>query len=77
CLDSDAKLYEFDSQWKTDNCYDCSCSRNGIRCCTSFMKSTGYDKKKCVSIFNKMTCTYKAVEKDNNSKECPVFDWVG
>uniref|UniRef100_A0A663EPX1 Beta-microseminoprotein n=1 Tax=Aquila chrysaetos chrysaetos TaxID=223781 RepID=A0A663EPX1_AQUCH len=66
CRDSKGELHEFDSHWRTNDCHDCS-----------FQSSTGYDEEKCISIFNKETCTYKVVEKDDHSKECPVHTWVG
>ncbi|KFV99083.1 PREDICTED: beta-microseminoprotein J1-like, partial [Eurypyga helias] len=77
CRDSEGKLHEFNSKWRTDECYDCSCSRRGIACCASFGTPVGYDKEKCYRIFNKETCTFKVVEKDDHSKECQVHEWVG
>ncbi|XP_058697915.1 beta-microseminoprotein-like [Poecile atricapillus] len=77
CLDEEGKVHEFGSRWRTENCNDCSCSRGGIDCCTSYMRPVDYDEEKCESIFNKDTCSYKVVEKDDHSKECPVHSWVG
>ncbi|NXL69288.1 MSPJ protein, partial [Leptocoma aspasia] len=77
CLDEEGKVHEFDSSWRTEDCDDCSCSRTGIGCCTSYMRPVDYDEEKCESIFNKETCSYKVVEKDDPSKECPVHSWVG
>ncbi|NXT84222.1 MSMB protein, partial [Zapornia atra] len=77
CRDSNGELHKFDSQWRDPDCNDCSCSRSGISCCTGYATPVGYDEEKCVSIFNKETCSYKVVEKDNHSKECPVHEWVG
>ncbi|NXN59655.1 MSMB protein, partial [Rynchops niger] len=77
CLDSNGKVHEFSSKWRTEDCHDCSCYRDGIECCSSFATPVGYDSKKCVKIFNKETCTYKVVEKHDSSKECPVHGWVG
>ncbi|NXG69963.1 MSMB protein, partial [Baryphthengus martii] len=77
CRDSKGKPHVFGSEWKTDDCLDCSCSRGGISCCTSFATPADYDKEKCMSIFNKEICTYKVVEKNDHSKECPVKGWVG
>ncbi|TRZ24027.1 hypothetical protein HGM15179_003079 [Zosterops borbonicus] len=42
-----------------------------------YMTPVDYDEEKCESIFNKETCSYKVVEKDDHSKECPVHSWVG
>ncbi|XP_027733951.1 beta-microseminoprotein-like [Empidonax traillii] len=77
CLDWEGELREFGSEWRTDDCNDCSSSRDGIRCCSSYATPVDYDKEKCESIFNKETCSYKVVEKDDHSKECPVHSWVG
>ncbi|NWW55116.1 MSMB protein, partial [Pedionomus torquatus] len=76
CLDSNGEVRKFGS-WETEDCHNCSCDRSGIQCCSSFISPSGYDREKCVSIFNKETCTYKVVEKDDPSKECPVHEWVG
>ncbi|NXW42207.1 MSMB protein, partial [Nyctiprogne leucopyga] len=77
CHDSNGELHEFGSKWRNADCYDCFCSKHRIQCCSSFMTPVGYDKEKCVSIFNKETCKYKVVEKDDHSKECPVYASVG
>ncbi|KFV18646.1 Beta-microseminoprotein, partial [Tauraco erythrolophus] len=77
CHDLNGELHEFGSSWSNEDCYDCSCSEHGISCCSSFMTPVDYDEEKCVSIFNKETCTYKVVEKDDASKQCPVHGWVG
>ncbi|NXI54328.1 MSPJ protein, partial [Chloroceryle aenea] len=77
CHDSKGQLHSFGSRWRTDDCLDCSCFKTGISCCTGYVTPTGYDEEKCISIFNKETCTYKVVEKNDYSKECPVHGWVG
>ncbi|KFO86883.1 Beta-microseminoprotein J1, partial [Buceros rhinoceros silvestris] len=77
CSDSKGELHEFGSKWRTDDCLDCSCSKSGISCCTSYGTPVDYDTEKCIKIFNKETCTYKVVEKDDHSKECVVTGWVG
>ncbi|XP_014730811.1 PREDICTED: beta-microseminoprotein-like isoform X1 [Sturnus vulgaris] len=77
CLDEEGKVHEFGSSWRTEDCNDCSCSDTGIGCCNSYITPVDYDEEKCESIFNKETCSYKVVEKDDHSKECPVHSWVG
>ncbi|XP_030309062.1 beta-microseminoprotein [Calypte anna] len=77
CHDSNGVQHKFDFLWRDENCNDCSCSKDGISCCSSFATPVGYNEEKCVRIFNKETCTYKVVEKDDHSKECPVSTWVG
>ncbi|NWR74281.1 MSMB protein, partial [Centropus unirufus] len=76
CYDSKGQLHEFGSRWRSESCYDCDCSREGISCCSSFPTPVDYDKEKCVSIFYKESCMYKVVQKDDDSKECPVHGWV-
>ncbi|XP_005048689.1 PREDICTED: beta-microseminoprotein-like [Ficedula albicollis] len=77
CLDEEGKVHEFGSSWKTEDCNNCYCSATGIDCCNSYITPADYDEEKCESIFNKETCSYKVVEKDDHSKECPVHGWVG
>ncbi|NXG61372.1 MSMB protein, partial [Hemiprocne comata] len=77
CRDSDGELHKFGSNWRDADCNDCSCDKNGMNCCSSYETPVSYDTEKCESIFNKETCTYKVVEKDDHSKECPVHAWVG
>ncbi|NXC15649.1 MSMB protein, partial [Corythaeola cristata] len=77
CRDMNGELHEFGSSWRNEDCYDCSCFEHEISCCSSFLTPVNYDEEKCVSIFNKETCTYEVVEKDNSSKQCPVHEWVG
>ncbi|NXI37691.1 MSMB protein, partial [Galbula dea] len=76
CRDSEGELHLFGTKWRDNECYDCSCSKDGIECCTSFATPVGYDREKCISIFNKETCIYRVLEKDDFSKECPVHSWV-
>ncbi|NXG38661.1 MSMB protein, partial [Dromaius novaehollandiae] len=77
CTDLEGKLHEFGSHWKTKDCWDCSCSREGIGCCTSYVTPVSFDEEKCEAIFNKLTCSYKVVEKADHAKECEVNVWVG
>ncbi|KAJ8361628.1 hypothetical protein SKAU_G00181530 [Synaphobranchus kaupii] len=32
CQDQDGEMHEFTAEW-VKNCYECVCSRRGIRCC--------------------------------------------
>ncbi|NXJ79843.1 MSMB protein, partial [Trogon melanurus] len=76
CRDSEGELHEIGSSWRTNDCLRCSCLKDGIDCCTDYATPSDYDREKCISIFNKVTCTYKVVEKDDHSKVCPVRGWV-
>ncbi|XP_009676180.1 beta-microseminoprotein isoform X2 [Struthio camelus] len=73
----DGKLYPFGEISRTENCYRCSCSRDAMRCCTLFHTPVGYNKEKCKVVFNKESCNYDVVQKDDPSKECFVYSRVG
>ncbi|NXD13813.1 MSMB protein, partial [Nothocercus nigrocapillus] len=77
CIDSEGNLHQFDSQWRTEDCLDCSCGKHGMRCCSSYVTPVAFDEEKCERIFQKLTCSYKVVEKADHTKECPVSAWVG
>ncbi|NXA34584.1 MSMB protein, partial [Eudromia elegans] len=77
CTDSKGNLHEFGSRWRTKNCLDCSCNKDGMSCCSSYVTPHGFDEEKCEPIFQKLTCSYKVVEKADHTKECPVPVWVG
>ncbi|NXJ07117.1 MSPA protein, partial [Odontophorus gujanensis] len=75
--DMKGEPHEFGSQWKTEDCFECSCLRSGISCCTTYGTPVNFDEEKCVSIFNKTACAYEVVEKADHSKTCEVREWVG
>ncbi|NWW94308.1 MSMB protein, partial [Rhynochetos jubatus] len=72
----DGKLYPFGETPRTDDCLRCTCSPEAIRCCTLFHTPVSYDKKNCKVVFNKETCDYDVVRKDDPSKECFVYSRV-
>ncbi|XP_025906567.1 beta-microseminoprotein-like [Nothoprocta perdicaria] len=73
----DGKLYPFGEIERTENCFRCSCSQDAIRCCSLFHTPVGFDKERCKVVFNKESCNYDVVEKDDPSKECTVYSRVG
>ncbi|KAM6330145.1 beta-microseminoprotein-like [Podargus strigoides] len=73
----DGKLYPFGEIARTENCFRCSCSPEAMRCCSLFHTPTGYDRENCRVVFNKESCDYDVVRKDDPSKECPVYSRVG
>ncbi|XP_038600213.1 beta-microseminoprotein-like [Tachyglossus aculeatus] len=77
CEDSDGMMHEFNSNWKTENCLSCSCSRAGINCCSLVSTPFGYDEVKCKEVFHKESCTITVVEKDNPTKTCQIKGAVG
>ncbi|XP_019357654.1 PREDICTED: beta-microseminoprotein-like [Gavialis gangeticus] len=77
CVDKNGKLHGFNTQWKSEDCLACSCSEDGMECCDIAFRPVDYDEEKCESIFNKDTCSYKVVEKNNPSIECEFHGVVG
>ncbi|XP_073442044.1 beta-microseminoprotein-like [Dendrobates tinctorius] len=74
----DGKLYEGGAKWRDDDCLDCSCRENGEKmCCTSYDRPTQYDEEKCTLKFNKETCNYEVISKEDPEKRCMTFGSVG
>uniref|UniRef100_A0A7N4NRV9 Beta-microseminoprotein n=2 Tax=Sarcophilus harrisii TaxID=9305 RepID=A0A7N4NRV9_SARHA len=76
CKDSSGIIHDFNSEWK-DNCKKCSCTSEGINCCSMIKSPVGYDKVNCQEIFLEESCSYKVIEKANPLKACEVQDYVG
>ncbi|NXF10288.1 MSMB protein, partial [Smithornis capensis] len=72
----DGKLYPFGHIERTENCYRCSCSRTALGCCSLFFTPLSYDKENCKVVFNKTSCNYDVVQKNDPSKECSVHSRV-
>ncbi|NWJ04905.1 MSMB protein, partial [Crypturellus undulatus] len=70
------KLYPFGRIERTQDCLSCNCNQDEINCCSLYHTPVNYDKEKCEVVFNKITCNYDVVEKDNPSKECFVYSRV-
>ncbi|XP_068545191.1 beta-microseminoprotein-like [Anas acuta] len=73
----DGKVYPFGHISRTDDCFRCTCTQSQISCCSLFHTPVGYDKEKCKIVFNKRSCNYDVVEKNDPSKECFVHSRVG
>nr|XP_015202065.1 PREDICTED: beta-microseminoprotein-like [Lepisosteus oculatus] len=69
CNDTNGVLHEFGSEWKTADCFKCSCTEYGIDCC-SIILTPVKTPPKCEMIVNKKDCTWKLVLKNDHSKEC-------
>ncbi|NXO34288.1 MSMB protein, partial [Locustella ochotensis] len=67
------KLYPFGLIERTEDCHRCSCNESGMECCSLFRTPVAYDKKKCKAVFNRKSCDYDVVEKEDPSKECIVY----
>ncbi|XP_074855677.1 beta-microseminoprotein [Carettochelys insculpta] len=77
CIDKQGTLHNFNAKWRTKDCFQCTCSKESINCCSLFAVPLLYDQKKCQRIFNPLTCRYTVVEKADPSKPCKVHGWVG
>ncbi|NWT64070.1 MSMB protein, partial [Prunella himalayana] len=64
------KLYPFGLIERTEDCYKCRCGEYEMECCSLFHTPVAYDKKNCKVVFNKQSCEYDVVQKDNPSKKC-------
>ncbi|XP_077640745.1 beta-microseminoprotein isoform X2 [Lonchura striata] len=71
------KLYPFGHIERTEDCYTCNCSEDGVSCCSLTHTPVAFDEKKCKVVFNKERCDYDVVQKDDPSKECFVYSRVG
>uniref|UniRef100_A0A8C8RNJ1 Beta-microseminoprotein n=1 Tax=Pelusios castaneus TaxID=367368 RepID=A0A8C8RNJ1_9SAUR len=77
CVDKNGTLHKFNTEWRTKDCYRCSCTKEHMECCSLVATPTVYDKEKCKRIFHKEICRYTVVEKADPSKHCKVHGWVG
>ncbi|NWW73204.1 MSMB protein, partial [Climacteris rufus] len=64
------KLYPLGEIDRTEGCFTCSCSQYIMSCCSLFHTPRNYDGKNCKVLFNKKTCNYDVVEKNDPSKIC-------
>ncbi|XP_057591809.1 beta-microseminoprotein isoform X2 [Hippopotamus amphibius kiboko] len=76
CKDLSGVTHPRNSKWNTENCEECTCDEGVTNCCNTAAIPMGYDTDKCQKIFNKETCTYKVVEKEDPEKTCDVSGWV-
>uniref|UniRef100_A0A8C8RM40 Beta-microseminoprotein n=1 Tax=Pelusios castaneus TaxID=367368 RepID=A0A8C8RM40_9SAUR len=72
----DGKSYAVGATW-TKECKSCHCSKEAIQCCADYGIPVDYDEQKCERIFDKDSCSYSVVQKDDHSKTCPFTGMVG
>ncbi|XP_044516212.1 beta-microseminoprotein-like [Gracilinanus agilis] len=77
CKDAQGVLHPFHANWKSGDCEICACTNQGIECCVNVKRPALYDKYKCMEVFHKESCTYRAVEKENPSKVCEMSIYIG
>ncbi|KAM4607473.1 beta-microseminoprotein-like [Polymixia lowei] len=73
CVDKDGKQHAFGSEWVKD-CYDCSCSQDGMSCCNKIPDPDTVDiPTDCELVVNKEACSAKVVLKSDKTKECSTL----
>ncbi|XP_029464759.1 beta-microseminoprotein-like isoform X2 [Rhinatrema bivittatum] len=77
CVDDDGTRHSLKTNWKRD-CMVCSCNSAGrMECCTNYATPGEYDKDDCESIFDKDSCSYSVVKKNNPFETCEVASYIG
>ncbi|XP_040292833.1 beta-microseminoprotein-like [Bufo bufo] len=72
------KMYQLNSQWRTKDCFDCSCDSNGkFKCCTAYGKPVNYDKERCKFVFDRKNCVYNLIPNEDPTKQCESYGMVG
>ncbi|NXP38848.1 MSMB protein, partial [Leiothrix lutea] len=67
------KLYPLGRIERTEGCHKCFCSKRSMDCCSLYSTPVIYDKENCKVIFNRKSCDYDVVLKDDPSKMCPFI----
>ncbi|XP_071987319.1 beta-microseminoprotein-like [Engystomops pustulosus] len=68
----EGEFHKSDSNWKSNDCMECSCIKDGsVKCCAIVLKPVKYNKKKCTAIYDQDNCVYHVVRNDNPCKTCP------
>ncbi|XP_059215944.1 beta-microseminoprotein [Centropristis striata] len=71
CVDKDGKQHDFGSEWKGRDCMSCSCSQEGMSCCTDIPDADTVDiPAECELLVDKEACSAKVVMKSDKTKEC-------
>ncbi|XP_066456689.1 myb-like protein X isoform X1 [Eleutherodactylus coqui] len=62
-------MHPYFSKWKTTDCQECTCYKQGVECCSDDSVAIGYNPKICIAI--KEDCVTKVVRKKDHSIKCP------
>ncbi|KAM3837730.1 beta-microseminoprotein [Vipera latastei] len=71
------KWYRVPAVWKTNNCQRCECKPKELICCSLVFRPINYDKKKCIAMFHRQSCSIRVVKKNDPTESCHVFAGVG
>ncbi|CAH2321775.1 Hypothetical predicted protein [Pelobates cultripes] len=77
CLDKNGVLHEFNTRWKTKNCFDCSCDTEEMSCCKVYGRPANYDQSKCFVKYDKHACTVEVLQKEDPTKLCERYGMAG
>uniref|UniRef100_UPI00358E2688 beta-microseminoprotein-like n=1 Tax=Myxine glutinosa TaxID=7769 RepID=UPI00358E2688 len=68
--------YPIGSNWHSEDCMDCSCSKDGLGCCSMYTTPQKFPPE-CEAVFDKENCRYVVHVKGNPKITCPAFAGVG
>uniref|UniRef100_A0A674C2R3 Beta-microseminoprotein-like n=1 Tax=Salmo trutta TaxID=8032 RepID=A0A674C2R3_SALTR len=68
CVDKEGKQHVLGSSWVKD-CYDCSCSTEGISCCNKIPKVVDLPAE-CELVVDRKACSSRLVMKSDKTKDC-------
>ncbi|KAM4034916.1 beta-microseminoprotein-like [Anomaloglossus baeobatrachus] len=72
------KMHPLNSQWRTNDCLDCSCYSSGsVECCTAYGRPVNYDEERCNFVFDEQDCEYKLIPNEDPNKQCESYGMVG
>ncbi|KAK9401733.1 beta-microseminoprotein [Crotalus adamanteus] len=68
------KWYRVPAVWKTNNCQRCECKPKELICCSLVFRPINYDKKKCIAMFHRQSCSIRVVKKNDPTESCKDLD---
>ncbi|CAB1338695.1 unnamed protein product [Coregonus sp. 'balchen'] len=68
CVDKEGKQHVFGSSWVKD-CYDCSCSEEGIGCCNKIPTVVNLPSE-CELVVDRNACSSRVVMRSDKTKDC-------
>uniref|UniRef100_A0A5F8GK64 Beta-microseminoprotein n=1 Tax=Monodelphis domestica TaxID=13616 RepID=A0A5F8GK64_MONDO len=75
CKDRHGEFHELNIYWISDYCEICQCDEEEMECSSLILRPADYDKEKCEEVFDRESCIFKPVEKDNPSKSCNATEY--
>uniref|UniRef100_A0A8D2KTS3 Beta-microseminoprotein n=1 Tax=Varanus komodoensis TaxID=61221 RepID=A0A8D2KTS3_VARKO len=73
----DGQWHRVAAVWKASTCLRCECKATELICCSLVSRPINYDKRVCVAMFHRQSCSIRVVKKTNPAESCQVFAGVG